>query len=134
MCRLTALYWTGLAIGFSAAVSLAAEHTQDSLATVKENLAAKKAVLVDVREMGEWEDGHIDGATLAPLSDLSDEEGLAAILPRLPKDKIVYTHCAFGVRSLKAAEILQKQGYDVRPLKAGYADLLKADFPKADGD
>jgi hypothetical protein len=36
-----------------------------------------------------------------------------------------------GVRALKAAKILEKLGYNVRPLNAGYEDLVKAGFAKA---
>ena len=114
-----------------ATIAVAQEHTKDTLATVKENVTAKKAVLVDVREKQEWDSGHIAGAALVPLSDLKVASGLQAALKRLPKDRIVYTYCAVGVRSLKAAEILKKQGYDVRALKAGYVELLKAGFPNA---
>ena len=32
---------------------------------------------------------------------------------------------------MPASAILQKLGYDARPLKAGYRDLLKAGFTKA---
>jgi len=35
-----------------------------------------------------------------------------------------------GVRALKAAKILEKLGYNVRPLKAGYEDLVKAGFAR----
>jgi rhodanese-related sulfurtransferase len=109
----------------------AAEHTKDSLTTVKKNIEDKKAVLVDVREKSEWEAGHIEGAVLLPSSELKagiDKERLAK---QLPKDKIVYTHCAAGKRSLSACDILQKLGYEVRPLKPGYQDLLKSGFNKA---
>ena len=51
----------------------------------------------------------------------------------LPKDKVAYLHCASGVRCLKAAEILLKQGYDVRPLKDGlHKSLLTNGFTKAE--
>jgi phage shock protein E len=43
----------------------------------------------------------------------------------------VYTHCVMGVRALKAARILEQLGYNVRPLKAGYEDLVTAGFKKA---
>jgi phage shock protein E len=112
-------------------VAAAEEHTKDKLGTVRENVAAKKAVILDVREKEEWDNGHLEGASLVPLSALQETKDPEAVLKRLPKDRILYTHCAAGVRSLKAAEILKKHGYDVRALKAGYAELLKAGFPKA---
>ncbi len=111
------------------AIGFAAEHTKDALSTVKENMATQKAVLVDVRDQDEWDRGHIVGASLSPLSKMRDVKGLAEALKRLPKDQILYTHCAIGVRSVHAAEILKKHGYDVRPLKPGYLDLVKAGFP-----
>lgn len=105
----------------------AAEHTKDSLDDVKKNVSDKKAVLIDVREQSEWDDGHLDSATLVPLSALKKGEQADS----LPKDRIIYAHCASGKRCLTAADILKKQGYDVRPLKAGYMDLVKAGFPQA---
>ncbi|QDU26672.1 putative adenylyltransferase/sulfurtransferase MoeZ [Anatilimnocola aggregata] len=111
---------------------IALDLTKDSLPTVKENITAKKAVLVDVREKEEWDSGHIADALLLPLSSLEEADDVKASLARLPKDRIIYTHCAVGVRSLKAAELLKKHGYNVRPLKAGYAELLKAGFKDAE--
>ncbi len=49
---------------------LAAEHTKDSLATIKKSTEAKDAILVDVRELDEWKAGHVTGATFLPLSAL----------------------------------------------------------------
>jgi rhodanese-related sulfurtransferase len=109
----------------------AAELSNDPLPTVQENLATHKAVLVDVREPGEWNEGHVEGAISLPLSSLKKGGDMGAVERQLPKDKIVYTHCVMGVRALKAAKILQKLGYNVRPLKAGYEDLVKAGFGKA---
>ena len=42
------------------------EHTKDSLATVRERLEEKKAVIVDVRDLVEWNAGHVQGAVLLP--------------------------------------------------------------------
>ena len=109
----------------------AAELTDDPLPTVQENLATHKAVLVDVREPGEWKEGHIEGAISLPLSSLKKGVDTSALEQQLPKDKIVYTHCVMGVRALKAAKILEKLGYNVRTLKAGYEDLVKGGFEKA---
>src|SRR5215468_1332190 len=109
----------------------AAELSNDPLPTVQENIATHKAVLVDVREPGEWKEGHVEGAISLPLSSLKNGSDTSALEQELPKDKIVYTHCVRGNRALKAAKILEKLGYNVRPLKAGYEDLVKPGFGKA---
>jgi rhodanese-related sulfurtransferase len=107
------------------------QHTKDSPETVKKALADNKAVLLDVREAREWGEGHLRDARLLPLSKLRNAEEIKELLKDLPKDKPIYCHCQAGRRCLQAAEILKKQGYDVRPLKEGYPDLLEAGFPKA---
>ena len=108
-------------------------HTIDSLNVVKELLSTKTAVLVDVREQAEWNKGHVRSAQLLPLSKLRKETRsknfAKQIAKSLPTDKIIYTHCRSGGRSLLAAEILEGLGYDVRPLKAGYINLIEAGFP-----
>jgi rhodanese-related sulfurtransferase len=119
-------------IGFIYSHVHAAELSDDPLPTVQENVATQKAVLVDVREPGEWKAGHVEGAISLPLSSIKKGGDTNAIEQQVPKDKIVYTHCVMGVRALKAAKILEKLGYNVRPLKANYEDLVKAGFKKAD--
>ncbi len=105
-------------------------HTKDPLPTVKARVIEKKAVLVDVRSEEEWKEGHINGAVHLPW-DVIPTINPAKLSEMLPKDKIIYTHCAAGVRSLKAGKTLQKLGYDVRPLEPGYEDLVKAGFQPA---
>lgn len=105
------------------------EHTKDSLDKVQELLTEKKAALVDVRELVEWNDGHVQDAVLLPWRDLQDKLKEDDVREKLPKDLIVYTYCAVGYRSLRAAKILKKYGYDVRPLKPGFEQLAKAGFP-----
>lgn len=117
---------------FSWVVSvIAAEHTKDSLKVIRENVDAKTAVLIDVREKSEWDKGHVEGAVFLPLSELQAGVEPKSLAEKLPKGKIIYTHCVVGKRSLTAGNILEKQGYDVRPLKAGYEELLQAGFKKA---
>jgi phage shock protein E len=132
MSRTTMTLILGAAL--SCAALLAAEpieHTRVPLETVKKEVQEKKALLVDVREKREWDRGHIAGAVFLPLSDLQqgvDAEKLARLLP---KDKIIYAHCARGGRCLTAAKLLEKNGYQIRPLKPGYNQLLQAGFDKA---
>lgn len=109
----------------------AVDHTKDTPADVQARLKEKKAVLLDVREQKEWDEGHIQGAVLLPLSKIEAGAELKEAIKDLKKDTIIYCHCRAGKRALSAAEKLMKQGYDVRPLKPGYEDLLKAGFEKA---
>ena len=74
----------------------------------------------------------LQAARLVPQSKLNRETALADLLKMLPKDKIIYTHCRAGIRALACGEILKKHGFDVRPLKAGFQELVEAGFEKAE--
>ena len=119
-----------LAVNFSVQ---AAEptHTKDTTETVKANLKDGKAVIVDVREQKEWDEGHLAGAILMPKSKLTVDADLAELIKKLDKTKIIYTHCRAGKRALECGEILKKQGFDVRPLKSGFQQLVDDGFEKA---
>jgi rhodanese-related sulfurtransferase/rubrerythrin len=68
-------------------------------------LAPDQFTLLDVRQPGEYESGHIPGAKLIPLMDLNQR--IAEIDPSKPT--IVY--CAVGGRSRVAAQMLAGQGF-----------------------
>ena len=127
-----------VAVTLSASLVLAAEHTKDSLDKVKESVAQKKALILDVREQSEWDEGHLAGAKLVPLSKLkagkSSKDFTDQLAKEATKDKIIYCHCRAGARALTAGESLKELGYDVRPLKQGYEELIEAGFPKAKQD
>ena len=118
----------------TAGAATAAGHTKDTLPAVQQAVAAGQAVLVDVREPDEWAAGHVAGARLLPLSTLEAGVDPARLAQVLPKDKIIYCHCLAGGRCLEAAAILTPLGYDVRPLKPGYPQLIQAGFPAAVGN
>ena len=105
------------------------EHTKDSLATIQQRVADGEALLVDVRSKEEWDKGHVAGAVLLPVDSLRkhslDREKLAQALP---KDKPLYLYCMVGMRSKAAAVILKREGYDPRPVKQGYEELIAAGF------
>ena len=107
-------------------------HTSSTPAEVAAYVAAGTASLVDVREADEWDDGHLAAASLVPLSDLkakaADPAFAAELAEKLPKDKPVFTHCKSGGRCILAAEPLRRLGYDVRPMKEGYADLIEGGY------
>ena len=119
-----------IAIGLSVVTSaFAADHSQDTEAQIKANLEGGTAILVDVREVEEWNRGHLADAANVPLSQLRTGTGGAG----LPKDKIIYLHCQSGRRVLPAAVILRDAGFsDIRALAWGYPELLRRGFPSAD--
>lgn len=63
------------------------------------------AVLVDVRELDEWQDGHVRGAVHIPLGHLAER------LPELDREREVVTVCRSGNRSAFAADTLLKAGF-----------------------
>ncbi len=106
-------------------------HTTDAVEVVKQRVTQQQAVLLDVREQDEWDEGHLKLAKLLPLSIVRTGDLSAEQQKLLPQDQPIYVHCRSGGRVLVFAELLRKKGYDVRPLKSGYEALLKADFEKA---
>lgn len=123
--------WVIPAVAACVSVSCAADHTTDTLDAVKKSVTDKKAVIVDVREESEWKDGHLRDATLLPLSELKAGVNAEKLKEKLGDATVLYLHCGSGKRCLAAADLLKKQGYDVRPLKNGYSDLVKNGFEKA---
>lgn len=109
----------------------AVEHTKDTTSEVKKALKAERAVLIDVREAEEWNQGHLEGVKNLPLSELKAGLTPEKLKVFFPTGKIAYLHCAAGRRSVKAADLLKAAGFETRPLQPGYEDLLKAGFSKA---
>jgi len=75
--------------------------------TVNGWLDNHEAVLVDVRETTEYEQEHIPGSVLVPLSVFDPD-----LFPRIANKKIVF-HCAVGKRSAAAAKQLLKVGHSM---------------------
>ena len=108
------------------------KHTEDTFEQIQKNMKMKKAVLVDVREKKEWDAGHLKDAKLVSWSKLRFASPRKKI-DALPNDElIVYCHCKAGMRALKAAKKLKSLGYDVRPIKAGFDELVQNGFEKAE--
>ncbi len=122
----------GLVLGAISGTAIA-EHTKDSLDVVKQAVAQQKAVIIDVREPDEWQEGHLAGAGLLPLSAIERGVPPQELAKILPKDRIIYCYCLAGGRCMEAADRLKPLGYDVRALKPGYPQLVKAGFPAVVG-
>lgn len=132
-CLLVGLTLSGSAISFGG-VQDEVKHTKDSFEKIKENVKAKKAIIVDVREKNEWDAGHLKGAKLVPWSKIRFASTKKK-MKELPNDEvIIYCHCRAGRRALNAAKKLSSMGYDVRPIKAGFDELVENGFEKAKKD
>ncbi len=83
--------------------------------------------VLDVRTPGEYKQGHIIGAELIPLDELSARVG------RIPKGREIICVCASGSRSSAAARKLTAAGYPVSNMKGGMAGWLRAGLPVKKG-
>ncbi|MFA6013733.1 MAG: rhodanese-like domain-containing protein [Gallionellaceae bacterium] len=86
----------------------------------------KDALVLDVREQKEFDEGHLLRAKLIPLGSLKERIG------ELEKyrDKPILLMCRSGARSLNATVMLSKQGFsDVSNLAGGINAWRKANLP-----
>lgn len=89
---------------------------------------AAGALVVDVRNRGEYRAGHVPGARSAPLPDLP------LALAALPKDRPVHVICQSGGRSTQATSLLRDLGYDAHSVSGGTAAWIDAGHPSVTGD
>ena len=78
-----------------------------------QRLRAAGALLLDVREVDEWDAGHAPAAQHVPLSSVPD------VLDDLPHDRIIVVVCRSGGRSARAGQFLVEHGFDVANLDGG---------------
>lgn len=73
--------------------------------------AEEPAVILDVRTIEEFNQGHIDGALCIPVESINDQ-GKAMIEQIIPrKDQIILVYCRSGNRSKTASQALANMGY-----------------------
>lgn len=63
-------------------------------------------VLIDVREQWEYDEGHIPGITLIPMSEIETR------LSEIPQDKTIIVTCRSGNRSGQVHTFLEQNGFD----------------------
>ena len=82
--------------------------------------------LVDVREEGEWDKGHITNAIYIGKGVI--ERDIEKKIDNTDSEIILY--CGGGFRSALAADNLQKMGYsNVSSMDGGYSGWVKAGYP-----
>lgn len=71
--------------------------------------------LVDVREVEEYEEGHIPGAVLFPLAVLQEK------MKGMREDRSLVLYCRTGIRSKEGCVRLQRAGFlNARTLRGGF--------------
>ncbi|HJW39002.1 MAG TPA: rhodanese-like domain-containing protein [Candidatus Udaeobacter sp.] len=102
--------------------------TETSPADAAAKLNSGEAVIVDVRDKDEWDEGHIPGAI--HLSRGTIELDIEEKVP--DTNAMIICHCGGGGRSALAAESLQKMGYkNVRSMAGGFKAWKAAGLPTA---
>lgn len=67
---------------------------------------AKKAIILDVRTLKEYEEGHIPDVLHIPLDQLEGR------LDEIPQDQKVLVICRSGRRSAQATSLLRSKGFE----------------------
>ena len=87
------------------------------------------ALLLDVRELGEYARAHIPGATNLPQADL------ASRIAELPRNRRIIVVCQSAQRSLRAAQYLKQSGFpEVEYMKGGTVAWKQSGRPVIQGD
>jgi rhodanese-related sulfurtransferase len=83
------------------------------------------AQIFDVRELDEWNEGHLKGAHLVPLSELR-----VGLEPENKDHSLkTYIYCRSGNRVNMAKPLLESMGFkEVIALREGFVDLFENGF------
>jgi rhodanese-related sulfurtransferase len=78
--------------------------------------------LIDVRDPGEWDAGHIGGARLVPLDRFRADPDVTLL-----RDTPTVFICAKGIRSMQAAKLAERFGHErVFHLEGGMKEWARA--------
>jgi sulfur-carrier protein adenylyltransferase/sulfurtransferase len=96
-------------------------------ADARDELARGDAVLIDTREQHEWDEAHLEGATLVPPDTVA--ERIEEVVP--DRSQRVLLYCRVGNRSARAADVLESRlGYeDVASIDGGILAWQQAGLP-----
>jgi rhodanese-related sulfurtransferase len=89
--------------------------------------AAGEAVVVDVREPGEYVQGHVPGAVLVPMGQLPSR------MAELDRSAPIYLVCASGGRSKAMTDVLRSHGFDARSVAGGTNAWIQSGRPVEEG-
>lgn len=90
-----------------------------------EEIKKSDVVLLDVREVSEYQQARIAGCTLFPLSlmNLKERE-----LDEFKNNELI-VYCHVGNRSMQVSKWLNKKGFRVKNLTGGIVNWAKSGYP-----
>jgi molybdopterin/thiamine biosynthesis adenylyltransferase len=93
----------------------------------RDEISAGDVALVDTREQHEWDEAHLDGATLVPPHAVV--ERIEGVVP--DRSQRVLLYCGVGNRSARAADVLESElGYEnVASVSGGIVAWQEAGLP-----
>ena len=95
-----------------------AEEARRLLAEPAAGPGGARPVLLDVRNLNEFETSHVRGALHIPVDELRFR------LDEVPRDALILTHCRSGFRSHLALRILRENGWkNVRNVTGGFVAM-----------
>ena len=80
-------------------------HIHDISEEQIKNLQKDSFIVIDVRAIDEYKDGHIESALHIPV------DNIAETLDKIHQDKIVLLYCRSGMRSQNATKYLKDNNY-----------------------
>lgn len=94
--------------------------------TAKRWLDTQEAILIDVRELSEYNDAHIANAILIPLGEITADK-----LPKINLEQKIILHCARGIRSARAIEKVKNEQADLPlyNLIGGISEWMRLGLP-----
>ncbi|MFR9752708.1 rhodanese-like domain-containing protein [Nocardia sp. 004] len=109
--------------------SVTVEHVPAEFDNVPVPAAALRPILLDIREIEEWQLGHAPGAVHIPMVEVP------ARIEELDYDADLYVVCRQGGRSLRVVEYLTHIGYEAIQVSGGMVAWQRAGRPlAAEGD
>lgn len=123
---------TGTPLDAEALAPIAAEYYAavpqgfESAAAADFAVLAETAFILDVRELDEYEGGHLAGAVNIPVRTVVENLNL------IPMDQPIAVYCAKGLRGAIATTALNMLGYEAINLRGGIRAWIDAELPTTD--
>lgn len=108
--------------GYVASNILHGDFKQTHMSCVRD-LVEQGAYILDVRELSEYESGHLKNVKHIPLSELRERT------EEIPQNMPIYVHCRSGQRSYNAVLALQAKGYkQVINISGGFVGVCAYEY------